>query len=127
MARKYSSVDEYIEAAPVESRLGLNRIRELIMEVVPGAEETFTYNVPAFSLIEGGGMEEQIMMAGYKKHVGFYPHPTTMTHFSEELKEYKCGKGSVQFPIGKPLPEELISEMIQYRKDLIDNKIQFTE
>lgn len=62
------------------------------------------------------------MIAGYKKHVGLYPHPTTMEKFTEELKDYKQGKGSVQFPIDKPLPCELIVDMIKFRKRLIDEE-----
>ena len=60
------------------------------------------------------------MIAGYKKHVGLYPHPTTMEKFEPELTEYKRGKGSVQFPLDKPLPKDLIIKMIKYRKKLLD-------
>ena len=59
------------------------------------------------------------MMAGYINHVGLFPHPTTIEKFDEELKDYKKGKGSVQFPINKPLPEELIIKMIEYRLNLL--------
>lgn len=62
------------------------------------------------------------MIAGYKNHVGLYPHPTTMEYFARELRNYKKGKGSVQFPIDRPLPVELIVCMIRYRKTLIDEE-----
>ena len=61
------------------------------------------------------------MIAGYAKHVGLYPHPAVMEHFAEKLNAYKKGKGSVQFPIDKPIPKKLIIEMIKFRKKLIDN------
>ena len=61
------------------------------------------------------------MMAGYKKHIGFYPHPTTMEFFWEELANYKKAKGSVQFPLSKPLPTDVIKQMVEYRKNLIDS------
>ena len=59
------------------------------------------------------------MIAGYKKHVGLYPHPTTMEKFDEELSEYKRGKGSVQFSLDKPIPKNLIERMIKYRLELL--------
>ena len=62
------------------------------------------------------------MIAGYKKHIGFYPHPTTMEKFWDELGGYKKAKGSVQFPLTKPLPKELIKKMVKYRKELIEKE-----
>ena len=59
------------------------------------------------------------MMAGYAKFVGFYPFPTTMSAFFGELKAYKRGKGSVQFPLNKPLPKDLIIRMVKFRRDEI--------
>lgn len=82
----------------------------------------FNYGIPAFSLIDGGKREEQIMIAGYKKHVGLYPHPTTMEHFDKELSVYKKGKGSVQFPLKEDLPKELVVEMVKYRYELITER-----
>jgi len=69
--------------------------------------------------VPDGKREQQIMMAGYKHHVSLYPHPTVMEHFSDDLKGYKKGKGSVQFPLDKPLPKELIVRMVKYRKRLL--------
>jgi uncharacterized protein YdhG (YjbR/CyaY superfamily) len=69
--------------------------------------------------VENGKREQQIMIAAYKKHVGFYPHPTTIEKFSDKLTIYKQGKGSIQFPINKPIPCELIIEMVKYRKSLV--------
>ena len=116
---KYQTVNVYIEEFSEEVQEKLKKLRELIYEVVPEAVETFNYGVPAYTLIDGGKREEQIMMAGYKKHIGLYPHPTTIEHFSKELSKYKNGKGSVQFPLDEELPEELIIEMIRYRYKLI--------
>ena len=59
------------------------------------------------------------MIAGYKNHVGLYPHPTVMEKFDNELSIYKKGKGSVQFPIDRPLPKQLIVKMVKYRVELI--------
>ena len=112
MEKKYSSINAYIDEFPEETRKKLYELKECILTVVPNAKELFTYGVPAFSLIEGGKMEEQIMIAGFKNHVGFYPHPTTIEFFDKELSIYKRGKGSVQFPLDKELPKNLIIEMV---------------
>ncbi len=82
--------------------------------MVPDTVELIDYNIPSFTLINGGKREDQIMIA-YKKHVGLYPHPTTMAYFNAQLKEYKKGKGSVHFLLNKSLPTELIKQMIAHR------------
>ena len=105
---------------PVHYKKHCKRIHEIILETAPHAKELFNYGIPAFALIKDGIREQQIMMAGYEKHVGLYPHPTVMEHFDKELEEYKKGRGSVQFPLNKPLPEELIIKMVKYRLKLLN-------
>jgi uncharacterized protein YdhG (YjbR/CyaY superfamily) len=122
MEKKYNSINAYIDEFPDETKKKLYELKECILTVVPNAKELFTYGVPAFALIEGGKMKEQIMIAGFKKHVGFYPHPTTIEFFDKELSIYKRGKGSVQFPLDKELPRDLIVDMVRYRLKLI-NKV----
>ena len=117
--QNYSDINEYINKQPEERRAALSMLRKCILSAAPDAEELFNYGIPAFALVKNGKREQQIMMAGYKKPVGFYPHPTTIEKFKKELKTYKQGKGSVQFPITERLPEELIIEMVKYRKKLI--------
>lgn len=111
--------DSYLASAPAESIEKLKELRQIILETFPDCEELINYGIPAFSLIKGGKREEQIMIAGYKKHVGFYPHPTTIEHFDDELKGFEKGKGSIQFKLEVDLPKELIIKMISYRKKLI--------
>jgi uncharacterized protein YdhG (YjbR/CyaY superfamily) len=118
-SNKFKSPEEYFNAQPENTRVVLNDLRKCIMEVAPDAVEMMNYNIPAYALVEGGKRDQQIMIAGYKKHVGLYPHPTVMEKFDRELEGYKKGKGSVQFPLEKPLPKELIKRMIQYRIELI--------
>ncbi|CAM3822793.1 DUF1801 domain-containing protein [Flavobacterium gelidilacus] len=115
----FKTVAEYFNAQPNETKKALLNLKNCILNVEPNATELFNYNIPAYSLIEDGKREQQIMIAGYKKHVVFYPHPTTMEKFDKELSEYKRGKGSVQFPLDKPLPKDLIEEMVKYRLELI--------
>ena len=119
MATKYDTINSYIDAFPEEVRAKLYELKECILQVVPDAKELFNYGIPAFALVEDGKREEQIMIAGYKKHVGLYPHPTTMKHFDKELSKYKKGKGSVQFPLNEDLPKELVVEMVKYRYEMI--------
>ena len=108
-------IDEYISAQPEEVQPILQEIRSVIHSLAPDAEETLNYNIPAISLIKGGKRDSQIMFAAFKKHVGFYPYPTTIEHFQNELEGFKSAKGSVQFPLNQPIPYDLISRMVQYR------------
>lgn len=118
--RSFQSVDDYINHQPGNTTRALQDIRSFIYEAVPDATEMFNYDIPAYALIKSGKREQQVMIAGYKNHIGFYPHPTTIEHFADELKEYKIGKGSVQFPLNKPLPKDLIIRMVRFRKSLLD-------
>ena len=117
--KEFKSVKEYLDSQPEKTRKALLELKESILNVVPNATELLNYNIPAYALSKGGKREQQIMIAGYKSHVGLYPHPTTMEKFDIELKNYKKGKGSVQFQLDKPLPKDLIERMIEYRKNLL--------
>lgn len=117
---KYETVDAYIQAQPELARKLLEELRAMILEVVPEAEDGFTYGVPAFSLVKNAKMEEKILIAGFKNHVGIYPHPTVIEHFKEELIPYKQGKGSIQFPLDGDLPKALILRMVSFRKECIE-------
>lgn len=111
----FETIDDYIANQSKEAQEVLQELRKIIKEAAPEAVEVLNYKVPSFTLVPGGKRDQQIMMAGYAKFVGFYPFPTTMEAFSKELKDYKQGKGSVQFPLNKPLPKELIKKMVKYR------------
>ena len=118
-SNKFKTVEEYFNSQPEQVKNALVEIIKYILEVVPNTIELINYNIPAYSLVEGGKRDQQIMIAGFKHHVGLYPHPKTIEKFYKELSEYKKGKGSVQFPIDKPLPKELIIKMIKYRSELL--------
>lgn len=113
----FETIDDYIAHQPKMAQEKLQEIRSIIHEVVPETEEVLNYKIPSFTLVPRGKRDQQIMVAAYAKFIGFYPFPTTMAAFSDELKDYKQGKGSVQFPLDKPLPKELIKEMVKYRHD----------
>ncbi|MBU2973199.1 iron chaperone [Zobellia sp. B3R18] len=118
---EFKNVDAYFDAQPQNVKNMLLELKTCILKAEPNATELLNYNIPAYALIENGKREQQIMIAGYKKHVGFYPHPTTIEKFDSELTEYKRAKGSVQFPLNKPLPKELIIRMVKYRVELLKN------
>lgn len=113
----FETMDDYIASQPKEAQEKLQELRSIIKEAAPDAIEMLNYKIPVFTLVPGGKRDQQLMMAAYAKFIGFYPFPTTMEAFSEELKDYKQGKGSVQFPLNKPLPKALIARMVKYRRD----------
>ena len=119
---KFKTIDEYISYQPKEHAVLLQDLREAILEAVPEAVETFNYGIPAFALVENGKRDQQIMIAGFKNHVGMYPHPTVIEKFEKELSVFKQGKGSIQFPLNKQIPKALVVKMVKYRKKLISKK-----
>lgn len=108
-------VDAYIAAQPAETRRALEELRACILAAAPGATELINYDIPAFALVEGGKRDQQIMIAGYAKAVGFYPHPEVIAAFDTQLAPYKHAKGSVQFPLSEPLPKMLVTRMVKLR------------
>lgn len=108
-------VDAYISAQPKDAQRALEELRSCILLAAPKASELLNYNIPAFALVDGGKRDQQIMIAGYARHVGFYPHPDVIEAFSSQLSEYKLAKGSIQFPLSKPIPKELVIAMVKYR------------
>ena len=118
---KFITAEEYFNSQPENVRNALMAIRDCIYAAAPHAIEMLNYNIPAYALVEGGKREQQIMIAGYKKHVGLYPHPTTMEKFADDLETYKVGKGSVQFPVDRDLPRQLIIRMVRFRLEFLQN------
>jgi uncharacterized protein YdhG (YjbR/CyaY superfamily) len=107
---KPSNIDEYIAIFPGEVQNILEQIRSTIKQAAPQAIEVISYGMPAFKL---NGI--LVWFAGYSKHIGFYPKASGIEVFKKELSVYKNAKGSVQFPLDKPLPLELISEIVKFR------------
>ena len=104
------TIDEYIlQFAPVIQEK-LNLLRKVIQESAPDAVEKISYQMPTF-VLQGN----LVHFAVFKNHIGFYPAPSGIDAFKHELMTYKTAKGSVQFPIGEPLPCELISRMVKFR------------
>lgn len=110
MADKIRTVDEYISNFPEEVKAILEEVRNAIRKAAPEAEETIGYAMPTYKL--NGNL---IHFAAYKNHIGLYPTPNGIEGFKEELSVYKGAKGSVQFPLNKPMPLELISRITKFR------------
>ena len=107
---KFSSIDEYIAAFPEEIQKILEELRATIESAAPGAEEKISYEMPTFTL--KGNL---VHFAAHKKHIGFYPTPSGIQAFEQELSIYETSKGSIKFPIDKPLPLDLISKIVKFR------------
>ena len=107
---KFKTIDEYLATFPKNIREIMGDMRRTIKQAAPQAEELISYNMPAFKL---NGM--LVYYAAYKKHIGFYPRVSAIETFKKELSVYKGAKGSVQFPIDRPLPLALITKMVKFR------------
>ena len=103
-------IDEYIAGFPEDVQEILEKVRLTIREAAPEAEETISYQIPSFTL--KGNL---VHFAAYKKHIGFYPTPSGIEKFKNELSVYKSAKGSVQFPLDRQIPYDLISQIVTYR------------
>jgi uncharacterized protein YdhG (YjbR/CyaY superfamily) len=106
----FKTIDEYINTFPEDVRTILNEFRPTIREAAPQAEETINYQMPTFIL--NGNL---VHFAAFKNNIGFYPTPTGIEAFKQELAPYKGAKGSVQFPIDQPLPLSLIRRIVEFR------------
>lgn len=104
------TIDEYIAAFPEEVQQLLNEMRAAIRAAAPEAIEKISYQMPTYYL--KGNL---VHFAAHQRHIGFYPAPSGIEAFREELEEYHFAKGSVQFPFSQPLPLELIRKIVQFR------------
>ncbi len=104
------TIDEYITGFPPDVQEKLQKVRATIRKAAPVAQETIKYRMPTFLL--NGNL---VYFAGFKNHIGFYPIPSGIKEFEKELSVYKQGRGSVQFPLDKPIPYGLISRIVKFR------------
>lgn len=109
--QKPENIDAYIATFPKEVQTVLEQIRAKIKEIAPEIEETISYDMPTFNLYG----TYLVYVAAFKNHIGMYSVPNTHPDFEEAFKPYKTGKGSVQFPLNKPMPWELIERIVKFR------------
>lgn len=115
---KAKSINGYIAGFPKPIQKLLEQVRSTINKAAPGAEETISYAIPTFDL----NGKHLVHFAAFKNHVGFYATPNGHAAFEKELSVYKQGKGSVQFPLDKPMPLDLISKIVKFRVNEVLNK-----
>ncbi|WP_373520962.1 iron chaperone [Aquiflexum sp.] len=113
----FETIDQYIDSFTGDVREILQKIRKVVREDAPEASESINYGIPTFKL--AGNL---VHFAAYKNHIGFYPAPSGMEEFKKEVATYKTGKGTLQFPLDKPIPYELISKIVQFRVEEIKQK-----
>ena len=107
---KPKTITEYIKAAPKGAQVKLREMRACIRKAAPGATENLKWGMPAFSY-----RRILVMFAAFKHHIGFYPTPSAVNAFAKNLSGYKTAKGSIQFPLEKPLPLPLIRKITVFR------------
>mgnify|MGYP001378727423 FL=1 len=104
------AIDEYIAAFPKEIQQKLTQLRKAIRESAPDAEEKISYQMPTFA--QNGNL---VHFAAFKNHIGFYPAPSGIENFQEQLARYKSSKGAIQFPLDEEIPLELVGEIVRFR------------
>ena len=108
--KQFKTIDEYIRTFPEDVQNILKKMRTTIREAAPEAKEAISYQIPTFQL--NGNL---VHFAAFKNHIGFYPTSSGIEAFNDELSPYKRAKGSVQFPIDKPVPYHLVKKIVQFR------------
>jgi uncharacterized protein YdhG (YjbR/CyaY superfamily) len=113
--RSTSVIDDYIASFPISTQKLLKQIRDTVAKAAPNASESIKYAMPTFEYF--GNL---VHFAAYKNHIGFYPSPSGLMAFQQEINAYPNSKGAVKFPLGKPLPLSLISKIVKFR--LLENE-----
>ena len=114
------NVDEYMACFPTDIQQILTRIRNIILKHAPDAEESITYKMPSYKTFG----KRLIYFGGFKNHIGLYATPSGHFEFKDELAKFKHGKGSVQFQIDKPIPYDLIRQIVKFRVEENKSKIR---
>jgi len=109
--KAFETIDDYITSFPKDVQVILEEIRQTISECAPDAEERISYGIPTFDL---NGLH-LVHFAAYQSHIGFYPTSSGINAFKKELSSFKTSKGTVQFPLDKPVPFGLIRKIVNFR------------
>lgn len=109
-APRFKTIDEYISTFPEDVQEMLQQLRQTIRQAAPDAEEAISYQMPTFKL--HGNL---VHFAAFRNHIGFYPAPSGIEAFDQELAPYLVSKGSIRFPKDQPLPFDLVSRIVQHR------------
>lgn len=109
--KNFASVDEYINSFSGETKATLENLRAFIKELLPNSKETISYQMPTFN-VNG---KYVIYFAGWKKHISLYPVPSGDSAFNAEIADYITGRGTIQFPLDKPIPYNLVKKIVEFR------------
>ncbi len=109
--KEYTPIDEYIAGFPKNIQVILEAVRQAIRESAPNAEEQISYGIPTFDL----NKRHLVHFAAYKNHIGFYPTSSGVTEFKSKLSQYEVSKGTIRFPLDKPIPFGLIKKIVIFR------------
>jgi len=116
--KQIKSIDEYISSFPEDVQDVLEKLRRVIKEAAPEAQETISYRMPTFKL--NGNL---VHFAAYKNHIGFYPTPSGIDAFKKDLSPYETSKGTIKFPIDQPIPFALVKKIVKYRVNEVLSKV----
>ena len=116
--RQFKTIDEFIASFPKDVRIVLEELRRVIRESAQGAEETISYGIPTFDL----NGRHLVHFSAYKSHVGFYPTSSGIEAFRKELSPFKTSRGTVQFPLDKPVPFDLVRKIVKFRVKETESK-----
>ena len=108
--KQLNDIDSYISGFPEQTRGMLEQLRATIKLAAPEASEVISWGMPAYK--QNGIL---VYFAAYKNHIGFYPTASGVENFKQEFSSFKVSKGTIQFPLDKPLPLELITEIVRFR------------
>lgn len=111
MKKQFKTIDEYLKTFPEDIQIILEKIRQTIRNAAPDAVEAISYQMPTFKL----NGKNLVHFAAWKNHIGFYPTPSGTETFQKELSPYARSKGSVQFPLDKPIPLDLVEKIVIFR------------
>jgi uncharacterized protein YdhG (YjbR/CyaY superfamily) len=115
--KQSKTIDAYIAAFPAGVQVILEKLRQIIKDAAPGAQEVISYGMPTFKL--KGNL---VHFAAHQKHIGFYPTPSAIVAFKKDLVAYAFSKGAIRFPIDQPIPYGLVEKMVKFRVNEVLNK-----
>lgn len=108
--KKFSRIDEYMLAQPIDAQKRLKSLRKIIRQAAPQAEEAISYNMPA---VKSNGI--LVWYAAFKKHIGLYPKASAIVAFKRNLAGYETSKGAIRFPLEEPIPSTLVTKIVKFR------------
>jgi len=117
-AKKSKTIDEYIESFPENVQDILEKLRDTVRKAAPGAAESISYQMPTFKLDK----KKLVYFSAWKNHIGFYSIPVGDAAFRKELSPYSGEKGSLRFPMDKPIPYDLVKKIVMFRMREIRQK-----